>query len=528
MNAPLPQQHDDERLFAEKAQKFEEADASFRNLVESLTEYRGAILRAAECGVVVATNMEKFFAVHDRPHNEVAAKFLEAQKSIRSKWLSDAEKIFDAEVVAPIKSCVDEIPKVRKFIKDRSTALTDMQKRQKRLQAERKRNGSRFNNKQRKCKEVSDQYTMFNDEVIKRFNYIERNMGTFVTPPLRSLVSLMSEVSKATVESLGDVVKIVAEAPLITKDLSPGPPMTLQDSTGGVVDIETWDESFEVKDDGADDGADTEHDTEDGDFDSVVATSASSQMKRSTMRVRSAEVITGRPSCSVAGLELPFDTSLMTSPRRGRSASSAPAESLSAFTGSLLPSFVTNPVKGQRESGAGPGSSSGHASQSDFQAMIAANGFSAASSTSTDNMTDRVTAHSQMHAGLRQRRDVDGKGSTDTVYSGESLGRNEVLIRLVAMYDFAPRESNELELHKGNVIEVISKNESGWWCGQSGRSRGYFPHNYTRQLTEKEEYDYLVEKERSRKRRGHRRLESTDSRRSGQASTHTQSSVPVI
>lgn len=543
MNVIHPQHHADERLFAEKARKFDEADKLFRDLVDSLTAYKAAILNVAECGVTVGTNLEKFFLSHnEKSHKQVAMKYLEAQQSIRSKWLSEAEKSFDADVLAPIKSRLEEIPTVRLYMKNRSNALNEMQKRQKKLQSGRKKDGSKYRDKQRKCKDMSDQYTMFNDDVIKRFNYIERNMGTFVTAPLRSLISIMADVSNSSVQSLDNVVKMVADTPPITKDLLPSPPMMeSKEFSGGHAGLEIWDESF-IDDQNIDrdvfDDSTTGAATDTNSSPSRQGTGGGyvNGIQRSTTRVRSAEPGTGSSSPNID--PSPFDISSMQNPRRGRSASSAPtpgADSSPSTTGggnvvppslpmyyapsksvpvrhhqlSLIPQHAT---EGFPETA--PGSSSGHASQPNGVTSIA-------SSTSMD----RISSHAQQ----QRRRLENRKSSADTVGSvGSCNGRREHLARLVAIYDFTPREGNELALDVGNVIEVVSRNDSGWWCGQCGRSTGYFPQNYTRPLTEKEEEEYMAVKARRRKQRSHRRQESSESRQSGQATLHTHSSVTAM
>lgn len=528
MSAVHPQQRDDERLFAEKARKFDDAVASFRNLSDSLTEFKDAVLCAAECGVKVAAVMETFFAVHDRPHKEVASKFVEAQGVIRTKWRSDAEKVFDSEVLGPIESWMGEIPAVRRLIKLRANTLSDMQKKQKRLKMERKRDGTRFRDKQRKYKDISDQYTMFTDEVFKRFNYVERNLGTFIVPPMRSLLTLLSDVSRVSFESLDKVVKLVSETPSITRDISSAPSNKIYDLASA--GVETWNDFGSDQNDSDSGNGSDEHQTDDAETDLISMNAGSSEVyRRLNPRIHSAEAHSRGPAASIAGLELTNEMSLMTSPRRGRSASSAPAESWPILSGTSPPPFQISPGTASRDGGVGPGSSSGRASQlGDYQAMNALNGTSAASSTSTDNLTDRVTANSQLSMDARRRRDVGRKSSVDTLNSTESVGRPEVKMRLVALYDFSPRESNELELMVGNVIEVIAKNESGWWCGQCGRSKGYFPRNYTRPLTEKEELEYLAEKERRRRQRGHQRHESVSSRKSASSTGHNGSSVPAL
>lgn len=531
-----PADDGEEAIFADKARRFDAADDSFRALVDSLAAYKTAVLRAAECGVTVATNMQRFFASRDSEHNQLVTKFLDAQISVRAKWLSESEKSFDANVLAPIKSRLDEIPKVRDYIKLRSAALAEMQKRQKKLQTERKRDGSRLRDKQRRLKEISDRYAMFHDEVIQRFNHIDRNMGSFVTAPLRSLVVVMAEQAKATVDTLDDVVKLVEQTPPITKELSPAAPMTtLAEIAGGVVDPEIWDDSYAFNaDDDEEDDDEREHDQDDLDSETASARASGRRPPRDATRgrVRSADAVAKGTTPSLSGIDnsLGIDLSLVTSPRRGRSASSAPADGATVY--SPTPSLpLLSSVSGgmQRELATPGGSISGRVVNAGAeQFFLPSVGTSAASSTSTtENLSPDagMRGSAAQQGSFRRRRRRDGKGSRDTVSSGEIVPRSEVLMRLLAIYDFVPNESNELEIHAGDVIEVNAKNESGWWLGRLGKSAGYFPRNYTRQLSEQEELDYLAERRR-RNRRGHRRQESQESRKSGP--TPSQSSVAVL
>lgn len=515
---------DDELLFADKLRRFDDADTSFRNLVDSLATYKTAVLHAAECGVAVAAQMDAFFAPRDRDQKQLASKFLDSQTAIHTKWLGEAEKTFDADVLAPIKSRLDEIPKVRDYIKQRAAALAEMQKRQKKLQSERKRDGSRLRDKQRRLKEISDRYAMFHDEVMQRFNYIDRNMGTFVTAPLRSLVTVMADVASSTEVSLNNVVKLVAETPPITKELAPSAPMTnMADVAGGIVDRETWDDSYAFEDDDEED-VDEEQDAEDGDTDSAGARASGRRPPRG--RVQSADAVARGPNTSLSAID-GLDLNVAISPRRGRSASSTPADGTTIYSPTVSFPLGSSLSGGpQRDTNGTPGPFSGRLSQHGEPYFLPSVGTSAASSTSTENVASEtgLRGSTAVVESFQLRRRREGKGSGDTVGSVENVVKKEVLMRLVAIYDFAPQESNELEIHIGDVIEVSAKNESGWWRGRCGKSSGYFPKNYTRELTEQEELEYLAA--RRKKRRGHRRQESHESRRSGQ--TASQSSLAVL
>ncbi|XP_061575103.1 sorbin and SH3 domain-containing protein 2 isoform X2 [Cololabis saira] len=53
-----------------------------------------------------------------------------------------------------------------------------------------------------------------------------------------------------------------------------------------------------------------------------------------------------------------------------------------------------------------------------------------------------------------------------------------------ALYNYAPRNEDELELREGDVVDVMEKCDDGWFVGTSRRSKlfGTFPGNYVKQL----------------------------------------------
>ncbi|KND03422.1 uncharacterized protein SPPG_08888 [Spizellomyces punctatus DAOM BR117] len=47
-----------------------------------------------------------------------------------------------------------------------------------------------------------------------------------------------------------------------------------------------------------------------------------------------------------------------------------------------------------------------------------------------------------------------------------------------ALYDYTGAEESSLTFRKGNVIQVLTQLESGWWDGLCNGERGWFPSNY--------------------------------------------------
>lgn len=58
--------------------------------------------------------------------------------------------------------------------------------------------------------------------------------------------------------------------------------------------------------------------------------------------------------------------------------------------------------------------------------------------------------------------------------------------KLIALYDFAARVSNELSFKEGDVVTLIDKHPSGMWKGELNGVIGLFPNNYFKDYDEEE------------------------------------------
>ncbi|XP_076864406.1 SH3 and cysteine-rich domain-containing protein 2-like isoform X2 [Brachyhypopomus gauderio] len=52
----------------------------------------------------------------------------------------------------------------------------------------------------------------------------------------------------------------------------------------------------------------------------------------------------------------------------------------------------------------------------------------------------------------------------------------------VALYRFLPQESNDLELHPGDRVQVTDDSNEEWWKGKSGNRVGFFPANFVQRV----------------------------------------------
>jgi hypothetical protein len=82
------------------------------------------------------------------------------------------------------------------------------------------------------------------------------------------------------------------------------------------------------------------------------------------------------------------------------------------------------------------------------------------------NFTDALEeAHDKVEEAIEQNEPAQTQGFIATT---------------VALYDYATTEPGELSLVEGQVIDVISMGEDGWWTGNINGKIGIFPSNYTK------------------------------------------------
>lgn len=49
----------------------------------------------------------------------------------------------------------------------------------------------------------------------------------------------------------------------------------------------------------------------------------------------------------------------------------------------------------------------------------------------------------------------------------------------MALYDYTANRSDELTIHRGDIIRVFFKDNEDWWYGSIGKGQeGYFPANH--------------------------------------------------
>lgn len=66
--------------------------------------------------------------------------------------------------------------------------------------------------------------------------------------------------------------------------------------------------------------------------------------------------------------------------------------------------------------------------------------------------------------------------NSKTVAGGVVIGRCR------ALYNYTPKLYDELELEPGDIIEIHTKEENGWWLGELKNRIGIFPATYVEEL----------------------------------------------
>ncbi|XP_062862734.1 nostrin [Trichomycterus rosablanca] len=51
-----------------------------------------------------------------------------------------------------------------------------------------------------------------------------------------------------------------------------------------------------------------------------------------------------------------------------------------------------------------------------------------------------------------------------------------------ALYDYSSEKQDELNITEGDQIEILQKEDSGWWFGEVNGKKGFFPSNYVKEL----------------------------------------------
>lgn len=76
-----------------------------------------------------------------------------------------------------------------------------------------------------------------------------------------------------------------------------------------------------------------------------------------------------------------------------------------------------------------------------------------------------------------------GKGVRNKIMDGIMGTAPPGTMYVRALYDYEADDRTSLSFHEGDVIQVITQLESGWWDGVINGVRGWFPSNYCQIIT---------------------------------------------
>jgi son of sevenless-like protein len=84
---------------------------------------------------------------------------------------------------------------------------------------------------------------------------------------------------------------------------------------------------------------------------------------------------------------------------------------------------------------------------------------------------------------MAQTYQVDGMYNDSMVADEESF-ISTFFVR--ALYDYQSNDPSSLSFRRDDIIEVLTRLDSGWWDGLLGEERGWFPSNYVTVISAQE------------------------------------------
>lgn len=108
-----------------------------------------------------------------------------------------------------------------------------------------------------------------------------------------------------------------------------------------------------------------------------------------------------------------------------------------------------------------------------------------------------ATAVTTMYSNPLYDAETKHATSTKLTQQQEEVMENEQFLNTLfcrALYDYEAQSESSLSFRKGEVIEVLTQEPSGWWDGLLGDDRGWFPSNYVQVISDEEaEQIYLAQ-----------------------------------
>jgi uncharacterized phage infection (PIP) family protein YhgE len=92
--------------------------------------------------------------------------------------------------------------------------------------------------------------------------------------------------------------------------------------------------------------------------------------------------------------------------------------------------------------------------------------------------TDKLTPAKTLSLDLSMKSMVFQEPPDDTLHKSSSRDKTLEGKYAIAEHDFAAEQEGDLHLRKGELIQVLTKDDSGWWYGRIGTRAGNFPCNF--------------------------------------------------
>jgi hypothetical protein len=98
---------------------------------------------------------------------------------------------------------------------------------------------------------------------------------------------------------------------------------------------------------------------------------------------------------------------------------------------------------------------------------------------SSPNAQSGIGADSNIQGAPGPSRAVNATPSYTSTHNRTASAGSPPLFEFVrAKYDYTPDHPSGLPFYAGQIIRVHYKDQSGWWDGECGNVRGWFPSNY--------------------------------------------------
>lgn len=469
---------DDDRAFTARVKRFNATADALRELQVALSTQAAAVAAQRAATVDLSASLRVFDGARAaRPGNDPFAGIEAAIFGAEFVGAAGANRI-SSEVQGAVGELVAELPKVREAVKRRNAEAASVSKWERKAAAARAAgvnpNASakavkRVAECDRQLREAVQRFNMTNAEAVNRMDHIHRNLPAMLCTPLAKFVEITAETlggqERAYIDAAREHVRPVAERlaetpitiPMDKIDSLPlshgrirsmdssgvgGPTVVSPLTATGASHVEVWDDA---------DFGDAA--VAPGTFDPSAVQGASSGNADAHEKPETNSVFSSRYS----------DDS-------GRGARSiVPESSTSSLTSS--PAVISVPRR---------------------RRVLQEPAICAAVEVDCGRSVEQGSSFSPASS-VR----------TGALGAQPSLPKKlPILTRLRALYAFRAQENNELSFVKGDVIEVLSMDDSGWWQGRIGDGGdGYFPVSYCVEMTGEEELEFIKERTKVRPKR---------------------------